>query len=293
MTNELTNSSPANLAAAYQEQLEQAMSVVVPMLGLESEAMQTELSTYVHQRVDELSPTSDTESVSLGQGGTERYINRDVEMAPGIFYVRPFKLDDTAAYEASIPYIAEAFSVLSDLEDAKRSYITAVLRGVNLGQAVYFESYEGSPSRHAKITDLLVDDNQEGLSISSFGDAAICLQRAAVAHNTLHIFGISSRLEVGKLSHTSDQGEEISEAHAFLTIIGSDGTKYIFDPSNPIKHVNEVGQTVYIEPAIYELNPDEEGRQMVSLAEYTIDGGVTKQTGSKTITYTLAYREGK
>lgn len=274
----------------HEDLLQNAMAEVVPLFALVEADSTAAVSDYVTRREAELSQTDRRDSISILQGGTDTYIAPETAMIMSVMFAKPYYLDDKRAYEAAFPYIRSAYGVLREQLPENRAYLNAVIEGVNTGQAMYFGSIAGDPRQRMMLAADIISDEDEDiapLSVAEFKTSAMCMERAGVAHNGLLVFGVASNFEAGELGVKSDDGSVDTEAHAFLTITGTEGKRYIYDPTNPILVKNEDGGVIAIKPALYPLDTDENGQQEVQLREFTVRDGQTQETRSRTLVYSL------
>jgi hypothetical protein len=96
--------------------------------------------------------------------------------------------------------------------------------------------------------------SQETFSISELKEVAMCMERAAVSHNMLHLLGIDSTLEVGELK--IPDGEK--GGHAWLVIKGPDGIDRIFDPLNCHVIKDEAGNIIGVHPLVKKFDGSRE-----------------------------------
>lgn len=238
------------------ELLHAQMAEAIPMFEAEDEIFNEWVSEYVSKRSTELSKASKVGAVDIASGGTNDFIGPETPMRAGLLLGgRPYYLNDTKAYEASFATVRNWYNGLKSKLPPEQAYLNAVVRGANVGQALYFESIFGdAQKRMLALGDIINDDEPESLSISDYKGAAQCLERAGITHNTLKIFGIDSTLEVGKIEKTDEPGTTLAESHAFLTVVSPTGNKYIFDPTNPVVTWSPDHKKAELKPAMYKLD---------------------------------------
>ncbi|MDB5168647.1 MAG: hypothetical protein JWO41_3 [Candidatus Saccharibacteria bacterium] len=272
---------------AAHERLQASMADILPLFELDAETGAAAFHDYITQKSTELAVEDGGKTISAGSGGTDTFIGPETNLLIGTMY-RDFRMDDPKAYEASLSFIKQQFNDLKDKMPHDRAYMNAVIAGATVGQVDYFGSVGGSAEKMAKISaDLISEDVAPYVSISEYGQAAMCNQRSAVVHNTLHLFGVGSRLELGNLGTINPDGSVTQEQHAFLTIQNSKGQRVIFDPTNPIAYRNEEGVATWVKPALYPVKLDEEGRQRVALDEIIVAGGKHERRTAHELVYTL------
>jgi len=292
MTESLNNSSidPSLVVGNRQgtaEMLHAAMTEVIPILDMEdAESRRYTASAYIDRRVQELAQTDNGKPVGFAHGGTETFIGPQTAMIGAALMDKPYYLDDPKAYEAAVPTIKAGYDYYQDKLTPEKAYINAVIAGANYGQAVYFESYVGDLARRGAVSgDFIDEDAKEANSIADYKRVAVCQERAGVAHDTLLIFGVTSRLEGGYLESTDKDGSKQSEAHAFLVVTTHEGEQFIFDPTNPIVHKDKDGAIKNISPAIYSLNDPNADRQVVKLKQFDTAEDGTQAKSTRELTY--------
>lgn len=263
------------------------MVEIVPILDQSPDVAAGAFHDYASVKACELAATGPGTSIDKYNGGTDSFIGSDTEITIGTMF-KSFFMDDPKAYEAALPYVQSTFKSLEGRMDPERAYLNAVLAGAQIGEVQYFGSYVGDIRKMMGVAgDFIDDDTDERLSVAEFGSGAMCRQRAAVVHNTLKLFGVSSRLELGNLAHITEDGTANTEQHAFLTFENTRGERYILDPTNPIVHRNDDGQITWAKPAFYPLGLVAEGRQQVELKEYVAVDGEQEARIAATLVYTL------
>lgn len=266
---------------------------VTPLFELDETTAVEAFHDFVARRIDELSVGEQQTSVGAAKGGTDEFIRPQTEMILSELLSRPYHMDDPSAYETAFPQIRNLYKQYVEKMSPEKSYLNAVIQGANFAQAVYFGSVVGNPHKRSEVSDDIVSDDPlpETFSIADFEHGAMCQERAGVVHNTLHIFGVESSFVAGDLSVNHEDGSTNSEPHAFLVITGSEGQKYILDPTNPVVYKDEEGQIKTFTPALYKLERGSEGRQHVTLAEFTLIDGAPQQSKTQKLTYSLGKSE--
>lgn len=264
------------------EELHAAMADVVPINNLPEEVAAEAFAAYVDARASELAKDDMGESVgNAARTEVDTFIGPNTMMLNSAWLDKAYHLDDNAAYAEAYPTFRTAYKNLLDRLGPEKGYINAAVAGVNTGQAVYFQSYRGDMAKRVYAVGDFVDDSAtDVLSIARYKGVAICQERAAVAHNTLRIFGIDSKFESGYIRQTHEDGSFDQEKHAYVVVTNSENEKFLFDPTNPIVHRDSDGAIKGIQPAVYKINDPEADHQVVQLKEYVAaeDGSSTMRT---------------
>lgn len=293
MTQETTAPAHANTTHRHDE-LEHVMAQAIPLFEAEDDQAVTHFAEFIDRRVDELSAGSSEDKGAIGSEVLveEGFIAEDRNMYISMLS-KPVVMDDRTAYSTAAPYVKHFFADMPESLSQRAAYVNAVIRAANFGQAAYFKSYVGDFHQREQISGDFISDepstgaNSDVVSISDFEGAAMCLERAALVHNTLHIFGLRSTLVLGKMGDLAE-GKDGIVRHAFLVVEGSDGTKYLFDPTNPRTLKNTEGVIIQIEPNTAKLELDENGEQELQLAGYELNNdGEAVQTESHTLKYIM------
>jgi hypothetical protein len=279
--------------ATPQEALSPAAYEAISLLeqGADTAAM----AVFLDRRTTELSLPAAETGVGSGSKGTDKFIGPEVnvELHYQPYLDRPHRLDDPQAYLASVPRIAEQFRQLQQRHPdmpREKAYLNAVLRGVNRGQIDYFESIWGNArGQKALMRDFFDADGELAppASIAEFKRVARCQERAEVVHNTLLLFGIPSKLEIGTLRIRDAAGQRSEERHAFVITQDSSGNELLFDPTNPKLTKNEAGDIIEAEPSIQKLQLDENNQQTVVLPEYVFADGNRQKTKTTELLFTV------
>ncbi len=265
------------------------MTEVQPLLESPNGAEASEAAAdYAAERAVELSTEDSNKPIDRDAGGTDRFIGPEAPLSMATLG-NAYHMDDPSAYEAAFAGIRSTYAQLREKMPPEQAYLNAVIAGVNHGQAYYFRSYLGQDkSRFAASLDIIDDDEvvKGATSIADYKDNALCLERAAVAHNSAHIYGVDTSLHIGRLTTTTEDGEASDEAHAFLVVPGIDGREFIFDPTNPIVIRNEDGTIAAARPSLYQREPGVD-QQVVKLKELELVNGQMTLKATHALTYTF------
>lgn len=272
------------------ENQHEVMAKVLPMFELGDEAFKLAVSEFVNKRVNELSVDAETKYVGYTGGGTEKFIGPHTPMMLSPLLTREYYLDDNAAYVASFEYVRQTYRkfLARHPENPDKAYINAVLQGANLGQATYFESwYSTNLGARLDVSADIVSEEVPEVSVADFKRIAACQERAGVAHNTLKIFGLSSRFEAGSVSVQNEEGGVYSEEHAFVSVKNIDGSKVIFDPTNPKYIKNKEGDIVNATASLYKMEDASASAFTGNLTESTRTDDGTNETRNREVTFTF------
>jgi|GEM_PF-2338790 len=278
-----------NTTSDYAAELGAMMERVVPIFELDDAAFAPAAKAYIDARVDELSPLASETTVGAAHGGTSKFIGPNTLMLGASLFSKGYYLDDNEAYEPAVGYTRSIYNSASARMAPARAYVFSALRGVNYGQAIYFDSIIGNPNASSRVSADIIDDDlpESEASIRDFKYVAMCQERAGVAHNSLLILGIRSRLERGTISVVNEDGSIDSESHAFLTVERDDGSRYIFDPTNPIMTRNEDGLISDIKPALYKIDSPHTTTITGTLKGYAKTADSLQETRSRQVTYEI------
>jgi hypothetical protein len=279
----------------HMERLHSAMGEILPLLENENEAEAVQAAKeYVARRAQELSASDPGKLVGKGTDGghgTRTFIGPDTSLSMTAMG-GTYHLDDLAAYEAAFLGVRANYAKLRDKMPPDKAYLNAVVSGANYGQAAYFEGYFGNDrARRTSALDIIDDDAEGGVvqgptSIAGYKGMPLCLERSAVTHDTLLIYGVDSKLHAGHIDNTAEDGTVTGEDHAFLTFPDTTGNEHILDPTNPVVAWNQDGTVAVANPAIYKCAPGAD-RQAVELKEYNIVDGQAVPKNVHKLTYTF------
>jgi hypothetical protein len=268
------------------------MAEVLPMFELDDVTFNQVVSDFVEKRVADLSTDAETNYVGFSGGGTSKFIGPDTPMLLSNLMSRDYFLDDNAAYTASFGYIRSYYKKLlaKHPDNPDKAYINAVLQGANMGQASYFETWYGvDANARLDLAADIVSEDVDRASIADFKRVAMCQERAGVAHDTLQILGLQSRFEAGTIEVKNEDGSTKSEEHAFVSVRNIDGTKVIFDPTNPKVIKNEDGLIVNATAAIYKMEDANAQTFIGELTESTKTDQGTVESRRREVTYTFKH----
>lgn len=282
------SATAGNQYVSPNQKLHEAMERVLPIFELEGGEFELAAQTYVRDRAAELSADAPKNSVGYAHGGTEHFIGPDRAMVASAMLGRAFYMDDNSAYTAAFPFVKSLYPQMASRLPQDKAYLNAVIGGANYGQAVYFESVKGDEVSMMRALEDFVDldaPSQPEASIREFKKSAVCQQRAGVAHNTLQIFGVTSRLVNGDLEVAHTDGSNSREHHAFLLVEGTDGRSYIFDPTHPVQIKNHDNGVVHLKPSVYPLQDSSSRELSVTLKEFSVQDGQQTESHSYDLIY--------
>ena len=180
------------------------------------------------------------------------FIDSDVDLKTNAVTI-PLHLDDDSVYTGFDEKKQEYQNQFGEAMDSHKAAIFAA-------QKMTME-YFGVSGNHRLREDIYSHDdwNRDFVSVTDFKNknAAVCLERSALAHNLLKFGGEDSVLLAGDCNLVGKV-----EAHSFNVVKKDDGY-YIFDPTNPsLGEVNEQGHLDAYLPATYEISNEQFDRLM-------------------------------
>lgn len=250
------------------------------------------VETFVASRIEEFSNIPPLNSISLlHKDPVKDFIQPETAMIAHVLQSIPYHLDDARAYDSTFNWIRQLYfrdSETNPVQDPERTLTKASVEATQIGLVQYFGSYAGDAAKRAlAVADIIDEDRPQSESISCFGSSAVCLERAAIAHNTLKILGIDSTLVLGRLrEHDKDGSIITSEAHAWILLRLSSGKQVQFDPTNPILYRNEMGEVTWAKPNLKLLPDDKSSGIDVELLEINTN---SDRTQSQTVGHLLHY----
>ena len=220
----------------------------------------SEIEKFIEERTNKLDETAteDREELSLMTIGFSRmkgirentevvgYIPKRVHLKKMQFDMASFVLDDKSVYKIIIDYIKNA-----DPNNVKRgdsvnnNYIMKMVQST----IIKYFGLRGNEKSRNYLYDSKSDIDDDMLSISDFknNNAAMCVERSAMAQNILSFLGYNPMMIYGYLS---SKRAAMNEGHAFNCII-REGKGMLMDFTNPI---NKDGR--YFKPAQYPINDE-------------------------------------
>lgn len=247
------------------------------VFNLPQEQQEAAIKGFISGRIAELTEVDNHDYINGDErGGIRDFISSERLVSFGVGN-KSLKFDDDGAY---VPIIRMVNLYAKQLEandvDGEKKYREAVVKGVNHGQAVYFQSWVGDIRKSALLSYDIIDDNDEisTVSISDVGRSAVCIQRAPLSHNALRILGFDSALFFGQL-HTAGNSKSIDEKHAVVIYKSSRGSNILFDPTNPTAWYDSEGTLYHTEPTLKNIGAD-----VPTLVDMTLQKVVKKPDGS-------------
>ncbi|MBC7582050.1 hypothetical protein H7097_04265 [Aeromicrobium sp.] len=253
MSSETNGTDPTNLTAP-QIKMEQALSELQSSLYAPEDQASILGQEYAFDKVNELSRINHSPAeITILSKPIATFIPPSTKLAPGFLTQKNIKLDDPTAYTGSAKFLRTTFSRLKDKIEPKRALFNAALSAAHYGQAEYFEGYDGNGRRRDFTLAETVDDEPgSAVSIAELKGMAKCMERSAVAHNILTMYGVTSQLETGRLTIMKPDGTQSTENHAFLRITQLNGEEMLFDVMNPI-YVDRKDGSRDAKPSLYAI----------------------------------------
>lgn len=251
--------SEAIMAPPAPGELSEDQLAAIRLFNLPDDRFQEELPNFVTSRIAVLAEGTSRSTVTYDTCSFTDFIapDRPIFPADDVLDQKPFVLDDPSAYELILSQVRTEYAKMVQKSAPDRALINAALKGSFYGQAKYFGSYkyDGGP-RLDRIEKGEESSTPGATSVRVIGGAAQCAERAAVAHNGLLMVGVSSKYCIGRLEKYNNGGQKVAmEAHAFLEVLGSDGSTVLYDPSNPkITQYPEKGELI-ARPNVQKIDP--------------------------------------
>lgn len=243
------------------------------LFALDDEAFEQRLPEFIQSRVAELESSGPQGIVRDTSPSFDSYIHAETALHPAedVLGILPFNIDDTTPYSLALRASRMWYKHLSAQGlHPEKALLNAAIKGSFAGQAEYFGSIYGDTM---KRLDRLDEDNNSDdrvVSVAKIGDAAMCMERAAVTHNALLVMGVPNKYCVGKLSCSYD-GRVKTEGHAYLEVIGTKGARLIYDPTHP--KIEKNGEKEFARPGVFPVDTDYQGADTIHMTT-NVDGVV-------------------
>lgn len=263
--------TPHSIEATSDNKYHEHLRGTIELFDLTDEAFEQRLPEFIQSRVAGLEGSGSEGMVRDTSPSFDSYIHAETSLHPAeeVLEVLPFKIDDATPYSLSLRasriwykhLLAKGFS-------PEKSLLNAAIKGTFGGQGEYFGSVYGHTMKRLHRLDENNNPGCDAVSVAKIGDAAMCMERAAVVHNALLVMGVSNTYCVGKLSRSYD-GKVKTEAHAYLEVIGTDGARLIYDPANP--KIEKNGEKELATPGVFPVSREYEGKDVVQRTQI-VDG---------------------
>lgn len=208
----------------------------IRLFELPDDIFDAELPEFVRAQTEALSEGTSRNVISDDTPSFSGFIapDRPLFAAEGFIDQQPFVLDDPIAYEMSISRIRFEYKKIAHKFDPAKALLNAAVRGSSDAQILYFGSYYGVDQRLDRIEHGKESAVPGSTSVTVIGDAAKCMERGAIVHNSMLMVGVGSEYCVGGLKKFDNDGAKVAgEGHVFLKLKGSSGRDIIYDPANP------------------------------------------------------------
>lgn len=258
----------------------------IELFSLTDEEFEQRLPGFIQKRVTDLESSVTVSSIDDTSHSFDSYIHSETSLHPAedVIGVLPFKVDDTSGYVLAVRASRTWYKHLIEQGmPSEKALLNAALRGSFAGQVEYFGSIYGHTMNRLHRLDEGNNPGSGVVSVAKIGDSAMCMERAAVVHNALMVMGVPSKYCIGKLSHSYD-GRVKTEGHAYLEVIGTDGTRLIYDPTHP--KIEKKGATEFAKPGIFPVGRDYDGRDVIRMYMTITDEGVPLTVERGVYTYT-------
>jgi hypothetical protein len=196
------------------------------------------------------------------QGPHDVFLGHETEVRP-MPEGTGFYVDDANTYMLTLKHMRE----LRDPEGAALSrteYVGRALQAVQAMEGEYFDNLQPSEEQGLIRNLAMLQGAIPGSpyvrpsSISELKDVALCTERAALAHNSLKILGVRSKLIFGGMEV---EGKKF--AHTFVEVEDGQNGSMIFDPMNPWLTINESRELIGVEPSVTPLPEVSDGSTAV------------------------------
>jgi hypothetical protein len=129
------------------------------------------VSAFVATRMKELR-TDNKDSIGMGTTRVDEFITLERPMILSAIQSRPYHMDDPRAYETAFKWVRQRYEAITerrpDFEIDKR-FVSAAVRGTQIGQVEYFGSYVGNARRRLTVVaDIIDDDLPESESVAKY-----------------------------------------------------------------------------------------------------------------------------
>lgn len=245
---------PSDNTVSSEAQFAGAVERLVPLLALPDHLFDQLAPQYLEQRLREL--RSPLEQVVDSAGGTNDFILETTVISP-TNEGGQYRIDDESIYEHALPTMRRLYRqfVEGGGIEPERAFFSAAVHTAQIEQTRYFNGLPTKDRAKARSRILARATGEFGpLSIADLKDAPMCSERAAVAHNVLHLIGVPATFHAGVIGRATGNGSELVDksAHAFLTVVNAQGEKRLFDLANPRKY-KVSGSVVQETPSVYEM----------------------------------------
>lgn len=229
------------------------MEQLVPILELSDDQFNPKASELLKQRLHDLqSPLGQVVNTS---GGTRDFILDTTDISPTKEGSK-YRIDDESIYVQVLPTMRKLYRKYAERGiSAETAFFSAAIHTAQIEQTRYFNGLPTKDRAEARSRILARYTGEFGpLSIADLKDAPMCSERAAVAHNVLHMLGIPSTFHAGFVGRATGNGFELADKspHAFLTIFNTGGKEMLFDPANPKKY-KDGDVTLREVPSVYKM----------------------------------------
>lgn len=268
------------------QRLAESLHALSPILDSSPEVFQAESEAKILETVNTLSEsTTAPQSINILSAPVSGFISPKTELVPGILTQKNIVLDDINPYTLSSKYVRSTFDRLKNKIEPERALFNAAISAAHYGQAEYFDGYDGNADRRDMVlADTVDDDTEEAVSIAEMKGAAKCMERAAIAHNILTIYGVTSTLETGRLKITKPDGTESVENHAFLRLLQPNGQEVVFDVMNPV-YVQKENGDLDAKPSLYSIEPVSREPLQADLMRQSKSQGTTTEEVAAQLTF--------
>lgn len=202
------------------QSLKSFRNIIAYINSLENE---DQIKEFVMSRLEELENNSEKRTIDKNNNGlligtiTEGYINSNSPIVTS-YMVDPFYMNDATLY-------------IEFIKSIKGKNLNNPLQFFHELQDFTIEAFGFKGNQTIRENVYLQEREDSQISIADFykNNSALCSERSAAVQNIAEFCGIKSYLVFGKLS---SEGKE--EEHAFNIFQMSDGTKILYDATNPV-----------------------------------------------------------
>lgn len=271
---------PPNHNTSSIAELSASTAAVIAQIELPDKVFGESLRGFVASKMLELSQGVSKSEVTDTSLPFKEFIPSDRPMWPAIdvWDQRPFVLDNTSVYENTIMSARHRYLATVERLGPERALLNAAVRSSFEAQALFFGSYFGNTMQRLNRLEYADESATPGsISVTSIGKAAMCMERAAVVHNSLLVMGVSSTYCLGRLETYDENGKLVTSAgHAFLEIDGLEGKRYLYDPTRPVVTETQEENNGAADPNVHLLEGGANGYRVPIVRKVMSAGGVTE-----------------
>lgn len=213
------------------------MLQVMEIFRLSESEFDKAVESFIRERISLMCQSQKPQVIDTydGQGVYSQFIHPESDVKVFFNHPRSLRIDDDAIYKVFFGFLRRDPNLFRAIQETLKCYFGDYIQDDEISQcrARYYRR-EGP--------DLFV-------SVSALKGKAVCVEKAAVAHNILHFLGLESHFICSDRCFL-DNAEIM---HAYL-VIAYEGRLYIYDPTNPNEERTGVANLVIQSPFLHEIN---------------------------------------